>query len=68
MEKKIYQTPNTELLHINVMSHLLDWSAPRDEGYDGEEAEARRNLLCDDDLDFFEDEEIEPCWSFNVWE
>ena len=67
MEKKIYQAPNTELIHMNIMTHLLDWSAWGDIGEDGEEAEASRNSF-DEGLDFFDDDEIEPVWSFNVWE
>ena len=66
MEKRIYQTPSTDILYINVMSHLLDWSAWEDTGQDGEEAESKKVFY--DDFDPLEDEDIEPVWSFNVWE
>lgn len=48
------------------MSHLLDWSAWEDTGQDGEEAESKKVFY--DDFDPLEDEDIEPVWSFNVWE
>lgn len=50
------------------MSHLLNWSAPRDEGNDGDEAEAKQNICIDDEDDIPDDEELIPHWSFNVWE
>ena len=32
MEKREYQAPLTERLYVATTSHLLDWSAPKDEG------------------------------------
>ncbi len=68
MKKKTYSTPVTERVHIATMSHLLNWSAPRDEGNDGDEAEAKQNICIDDEDDISDDEELIPHWSFNVWE
>ena len=68
MEKKIYQTPQTEQLYIEMMSHLLNWSAPEDTGTGEDDKACSKKLVFDDDLDFLDDEDIEVCLSFNVWE
>ncbi|MBQ6652827.1 MAG: hypothetical protein IJM81_05460 [Prevotella sp.] len=65
MKKKIYQVPLTEQIYINMSCHLLDWSAPEDEGGNGEEIESKRNNF--DDMDFLDDEDmIEGLPSFIV--
>lgn len=31
-QKKIYERPFVEVFKVEVYSHLLDWSAPKDDG------------------------------------
>ena len=58
MKKREYQAPLTEQLHVATTSHLLDWSAPKDDGNGGNVPEAKQYD--------FEDEEFCP-WE-TIWD
>lgn len=67
MRKKTYQSPNIEKIIMHMDSSLLEWWSAT-WGVGGGDAVAEGKQNCFDDFDFLEDEDIEPVWSFNVWE
>ena len=68
MELKNYKAPTTETLNMSSYGNLLDWvvgSIGEGEG----DVDAKVFAICEEDcLDIFEDENIAPRLSFNVWE
>ena len=64
--KREYIIPETDITKFKLSTLLYTTSVIEGEPDEGL-PEAKRGVI-EDEIDFFDDEDIEACMSFNVWE
>ena len=68
MEKKIYESPVTDVVKISTQFSLLDWLTPSIEGGSGDVDAKGFPIYEEDEINLSEEEDIDACRLFNIWE
>ena len=67
MEKKIYESPMTDVVKISKQFSLLDWVVSVGEGAGDVDAKGFP-INEEDEINLSEEEDIDACRLFNIWE